>query len=206
MKTLNPFLNDCQTCNTRCDGKSKGFYNFKNDVVFAEEQEDLIIKKINHNPNYFARKTIEKGYPDIEIFNKDNILINYLEIKAQRRTFMSVERILPKSNLKPSETLALNLSDLLRYFEIEQQTKIPTSILWVLMNRPRLVNTNKKRYFYQKTTKLKEIYINNKTSRKFRRESGKGDIVNGIHKGVTVNYHFSINELIEWNNCKHDKR
>lgn len=198
MKPLNLFLNNCETCNTRCDGKSKGVYNFTNDVDFAEEQENIILKKINNNPNYFARKTTENGYPDIEIFNSNNILVSYLEIKAQRRTFMSVERILPKSKLKPSETLALNVSDLLRYFEIEQQTKISTSILWVLMNRPCLVNTGKKRFFYQKTKKLKEIYLNNKTSRKFRRESGKGDVVDGVHKGVTVNYHFSINELIEW--------
>jgi hypothetical protein len=200
MKITNPYLKDCNSCKTRCDGKSKGIYNFKNDVEFAEEQENLIINKINKNPNYFARKTTESGYPDIEIFNKDNVLINYLEIKAQRRTFMSVERILPKANLKPSETLALNLSDLLRYFEIEKQTKIPTSILWVLMNRPCLIENNKKRFFFQKTNQLKEIYLQNKTTRRFRRESGKGDIVDGKHKGVVVNYHFSINELKEWKN------
>ncbi len=197
-KPLNPFLFDCNICKTRCDGKSKGVYNFKNDVDFAEEQEQLIIDKINKNPNYFARKTKEAGYPDIEIFNKNNELVSYLEIKAQRRTFMSVERILPQSKLKPSETLALNLSDLKRYFLIEEQTKTPISILWVLMNRPCIITDNDKRFFYQKTTKLKEIYQNEQNKRKFRRESGKGDIVNGIHKGVTVNYHFSINELKEW--------
>ena len=200
IKIKKPFIIDCNGCKTRCDGKSKGVYNFKNDVEFAEEQEDLIIDKINKNSNFFARKTTEAGYPDIEIFNKEGILINYLEIKAQRRTFMSVERILPKSNLKPSETLALNLSDLKRYFEIEKQTKIPTSILWVLMNRPCLIDDNEKRFFYQKTTKLKEIYLQNITNRKFRRKSGKGDIIDGEHKGVVVNYHFSINELIEWKN------
>ena len=198
MKTGNPFIFNCTTCKTRCDGKSKGVYNFKNDVVFAEEQENIIIQKINDNPNYFAKKTTEAGYPDIEIFNFDNILVSYLEIKAQRRTFMSVEKTLPHSNLKASETLALNLSDLLRYFNIEKETKIPTSILWVVMNRPCLVAYNKKRFFYQKTNQLKEIYLKEKNKRRFKRESGKGDIVNGIHKGVTVNYHFSINELIEW--------
>jgi len=198
MKNINPFVKDCNTCKTRCDGKSKGVYIFKNDVIFAEEQEQIIINKINKNPNYFSRKTTEVGYPDVEIFNKDNKLVSYLEIKAQRRTFMSVEQILPQSNLKPSETLALNLSDLKRYFLIEKQTKIPTSILWVLMNRPCLVETNKTKYYYQKTSKLKKIYLQEKNNRRFRRESGKGDIVNGIHKGVTVNYHFSLNELKEW--------
>ena len=33
--------------------------------------------------------------------------------------------------------------------------------------------------------------------RKFKRASGKGDIVDGVHKGVLVNYHFSLNELLE---------
>jgi len=198
MKTQNPFIHNCSICKTRCDGKSKGVYNFKNDVVFAEEQENLIINKINKNPKYFAKKTSEAGYPDIEIFTKNHILISYLEVKAQRRTFMSVEKILPQSNLKPSETLALNLSDLLRYFEIEQQTNIPTSILWVLLNRPCLINNNQTRFFYQRTTQLKKIYLQEKNKRRFKRESGKGDVVNGVHKGVTVNYHFSINELIEW--------
>jgi len=199
MKKENPYIIDCNNCQTRCDGKSKGFYNFINDVEFAEEQENLIIDKINKNPHFFARKTTQAGYPDIEIFNNNNKLISYLEIKAQRRTFMSVEKKLPKSNLTPSETLALNLSDLKRYFEIEKQTNTSTSILWVLMNRPCLVNNNEKRFFFQRTKKLKEIYLQNKTNRKFRRKSGKGDVVDGIHKGVVINYHFSINELIEWN-------
>lgn len=195
---INSYIFDCITCKTRCDGKSKGIYNFATDVEFAEEQEELVITKINKNPNYFARKCKEAGYPDIEIFNKNSELMYYLEIKAQRRTFMSVERILPNSKLKPSETLALNLSDLKRYFEIEKQTKIPTSILWVLMNRSCMVKKSEKRFFYQKTTILKKIYESNSLSRKFRRKSGKGDVVGGIHKGVVVNYHFSINELKEW--------
>jgi len=194
----NPYIYDCITCKTRCDGVSKGVYNFTTDVEFAEEQEEIIISKINRNPNYFAKKSEEAGYPDIEIYNKNNELMSYLEIKAQRRTFMSVEKILPKSELKPSETLALNLSDLKRYFEIEKQTKTPTSILWVLMNRPCMVKPTEKKFFYQKTTILKEIYENNPLSRKFRRKSGKGDVIGGIHKGVVVNYHFSINELKEW--------
>lgn len=194
----NPFVIDCNLCKTRCDGKSKGVYNFKKDVDFAEEQENLIISKIKKNPKYFARKTEASGYPDIEIFNEDRILVNYLEVKAQRRTFMSVQHFLPQANLVASETLALNLSDLTRYFEIKKQTQIPISIIWVVMNRPCLVPDNQKRFFYQKIDKLEEVYKQQKGKRRFRRDSGKGDLVNGIHKGVTVNYHFSLNELIEW--------
>ena len=32
-------------------------------------------------------------------------------------------------------------------------------------------------------------------NRRFKRRSGYGDVVNGKHKGVVVNYHFSLNEL-----------
>ena len=41
---------------------------------------------------------------------------------------MSVEKILPNSNLIPSETMALNLSDLLRYFDIAKKETIPIYI------------------------------------------------------------------------------
>ncbi len=34
--------------------------------------------------------------------------------------------------------------------------------------------------------------------RKFTRQSGEGDIVDGQHMGVTVNYHFSLAELKPW--------
>jgi hypothetical protein len=34
---------------------------------------------------------------------------------------------------------------------------------------------------------------------RFRRASGYGDVVNGVHKGVVVNYHFSLEELKPFN-------
>jgi len=197
-KQLDNYIFDCSSCPTRCDGQSKMNYQFASDVEFAEEQENLIIHKINLNQNYKAQKCTKKGYPDIEIFDNKGNLKSYLEVKAQRRTFMSVERILPKSNLKPSETLALNLSDLLRYFKIEKETKIPTSIIWVLMNRPCIVGENDNHFYFQKTSVLKNIYLQEKEKRRFRRKSGQGDIVDGQHKGVVVNYHFSIKELRKW--------
>jgi len=45
---------------------------------------------------------------------------------------------------------------------------------------------------------LEKIYNTAKDKRRFRRKSGKGDIVDGIHKGVVVNYHFSLKELKKW--------
>ena len=198
---ISPNIFNCNVCHTRCDGKSKGIYNFENDVAFSEKIENEIIKTINikYN-NLFAFKTKKSGYPDIEIISKSSIneAKAYIEVKVQSRTFMSIERILPNSNLKPSETLALNLSDLERYFEISNNEKTPVFICWCLMNRPCINNDENKKYYFQEIEKLKQIREKDVTnSRKFKRKSGIGDVINGEHKGVVVNYHYSINELIE---------
>ena len=110
---------------------------------------------------------------------------------------MSIKKILPYSDLEPSETLALNLSDLLRYFEIRKEINKPIFVLWCLENRPCIVPQDKTYYYYQDAKILEDIYNKYKEKRRFRRESGKGDVVNGQHKGVVVNYHFSLNELEE---------
>ena len=81
---------------------------------------------------------------------------------------------------------------------IFDETKIPISIVWVLLNRPCITTENAPLFFYQRIEKLREIYLENKDKRRFRRKSGEGDIVEGEHKGVTVNYHFSLKELLEW--------
>ena len=189
---------NCSVCLSRCDSVSKGSYIFLSDTVFSEKYENLIIEKINSSSKFKASKCELNGYPDIQIFDLEGNLHSYLEVKVQQRTFMTIERILPLSDLKPSETLALNLSDLLRYFEIKEKDKIKTSIVWVLMNRSCIVNTDEIHFYYQDINVLQKIYNQESDKRRFRRKSGDGDIVDGIHKGVTVNYHFSINELIKW--------
>ena len=194
---IDNYIFDCKHCPTPCDGKSKKKYVFKDDVSYAEEHEKKIIERLKAK-GYDAIKCNLGGYPDIEI-RKEGKIYSYLEVKAQRRTFMSVQRILPNSNLTPSETVALNLSDLLRYFKIYNEKKIPISIVWCLQNRPCIVDDNKTKYFIQNINELRKIYLNNKNSRTFRRKSGAGDVVNGIHKGVVVNYHFSLRELKLWN-------
>lgn len=198
-KKISDFVFDCTNCPTRCDGVSKGTYIFKNDVEFSEHYENLIIDRINKSKNYFAFKCEKDGYPDIAIKDKrtDKMYL-YIEVKVQRRTFMSVEKILPNANLKPSETLALNLSDLLRYFKIHETDNVPTNILWVLLNRPCVLENEETAYYYQSVNKLKKVYSIHKDNRRFRRASGKGDVVNGQHKGVVVNYHFSLKELKKW--------
>lgn len=194
---MNKFVFDCNLCSTKCDGKSKGVYIFTSDVEYSECKEKQLISQINTIDGYEAKKCELEGYPDIEVLYKPTNKVFYIEIKAQRRTFMSVKKILPEGGLEPSETLALNLSDLLRYFKIRKEINKPIFILWCLENRPCIVPDGKTNYYYQDTIKLEKIYDNIGDNRRFRRESGKGDFVNGQHKGVVVNYHFSLNELEE---------
>lgn len=190
----NPYIHDCSNCPFRCDGVSKMVYNFNSDVEFAEKIEKYVTDKIN-TAGLFCKKTDRDGYPDLEVYDKYGKLICYIEVKAQRRTFMSVERILPDSHLKPSETMALNLSDLLRYFDINKNAECPIFVLWALLNRKCVIQDGKIGLYYQNINRLEEIYKVAGDTRRFRRMSGQGDVVNGIHKGVVVNYHYSLNEL-----------
>ncbi|MGI8634113.1 MAG: hypothetical protein ACR2KZ_01790 [Segetibacter sp.] len=189
---------DCSLCYTRCDGVSKGVYIFNNDVSFSEHYENLIIDRINSYEKYQSNKCAEEGFPDIEIKDLQGNLYRYLEVKVQQRTFMNVAKYLPESQLKPSESVALNLSDLVRYFEIERITGVTTVIIWVVLNRLCIVPENNFRLFFQTSKELEKIYNTQKKYRTFKRKSGEGDVVDGVHKGVTVNFHFSLNELKEW--------
>ena len=102
---------DCQGCPTPCDGKSKMEYRFSRDVEFAEQSETLVRNKIDREGGLRSQKCRREGYPDIEVYNRSHTIERYIEVKAQRRAFMTVESLLPQANLKPSETVALNLSD-----------------------------------------------------------------------------------------------
>lgn len=195
------FQFECEGCKTPCDGISKSSYIFENDVVYSERKEKYIIDLINKESGYHAKKCELDGYPDIEVqYGNDTF---FIEVKAQRRTFMTIKRLLPYAQLIPSETLALNLSDLKRYFEIEQERDKKVYLMWCVENRPCIVEPGKTRYFYQSAARLKEIYTLFQDKRRFRRKSGYGDVVNGQHKGVVVNYHFSIDELEETQDLNH---
>lgn len=192
-----PNIFNCLTCPVKCDWVSKWVYIFENDVTFSERYEQLIIDTINATGKYKAHKCELEWYPDIEITDLSDNVVSYLEVKAQQRTFMAVERILPFWDLKPSETLALNLSDLLRYFEIKENVWVPVFLIWVLKNRPCIVDNWKVKFFMQNAKSLEKVYKHYWNRRRFRRESWRWDVVNGQHKWVVVNYHFSLNELVE---------
>ncbi len=199
-KKIASYKFDCDACPTRCDGKTVEQFDFERDVNFSEAIENRVISYINEKfPNLFASKTELPGYPDIEIKSrKTNKILLYIEIKGQARTFMSIRRVLPHSGLIPSETLACNLSDLERYFTIKDDIQIPIFITWCLIRRPCITGPNPefKRFYSQDIEVLRTIRTDDSTdSRRFRRASGKGDVVDGEHRGVVVNYHFSLNEF-----------
>lgn len=194
---LSSFIFNCSCCSTPCDGISKLNYIFENDAAFSEGYEQKIIDYVNTNTAFSAVKTTQKGYPDIKVENKNGAVF-YIEVKVQQRTFMQVEKHLPQSGLKPSETVALNLSDFDRYVKLTEAEHVPIFIFWVVLNRPCILKESTEQYFYRLVDELNPILLKEKEKRRFKRQTGKGDVVNGIHKGVTVNYHFSLNELKIW--------
>lgn len=197
---LGKYHYNCETCPTRCDGKSKEQYLFENDSRLSEKYEQALIRHINRHNRYFAQKSTTSGYPDLELYHPNNpdtgAVTGFIEVKVQQRTFMSVRSSLPNGDLYASETVALNLSDLLRYFEVKNTTNLPLYIVWALLNRPCVLGKSNFRLFYQEIDVLQVIYDKYLNKRRFRRKSGLGDIVDGEHKGVVVNYHFSLAELI----------
>ncbi len=197
---LGEYHYNCDTCPTRCDGISKLQYQFGNDSAFSEKYETALIGHINRQNLCYAQKSTTPGYPDLEIFNQHPIelreCVGFIEVKVQQRTFMTVRHRLPQANLYPSETVALNQSDLLRYFEIKNKTNLPLYLVWILLNRPCVLGTHSLRFFHQEADVLAGVYGSYTDKRRFRRRSGEGDIVDGVHKGVVVNYHFSLKELI----------
>lgn len=189
------FIYQCKTCPTRCDGKSRNNYDFKSDLIFSEKYEKCLMEWYNMQKDLVCEHSKIEGHPDLMIFDAQNEVNYYIEVKIQARTFMSVKRKLPQADLEASETIALNWSDLTRYFEIEQKTQKKIYIVWGLLQRPCIVPENKLYYYHQELSILKKIYEKYENKRRFTRKSGKGDIVNGEHRGVKVNYHFSLKEL-----------
>lgn len=96
---MKQYIFDCNSCSTRCDGKSKDIYIFNNDVKFSEARENKVIQQINTVDRFFAKKFEKDGYPDIEVLHKPTGKVFYIEIKVQRRTFMAVKRLFPEADL-----------------------------------------------------------------------------------------------------------
>jgi hypothetical protein len=183
---------NCNSCHTKCDNKSKNAYIFKDDVLLSEEAEDWLVNRLSSTLHIQIKKAIAEahGLPDLELVQYEKIIAR-VEVKAQGRAFMLVSKLLPLANLLPYETVALNLSDLERYISNYHSENVPTFIVW-RVRRPCIGEE----YWGQHIEILDRIYKQYGHRRRFQRKSTSSDYVDGQHKGVTVNYHFSVQELL----------
>ena len=183
---------DCDVCPTRCDGRSKSEYVFEDDVAASEEAEDWLAEHLwmALDVDVYTAPARRHGLPDLALVRGDRVLAR-VEVKAQGRAFMAVERLLPNAELRPYETVALNLSDIRRYAAQYRENHIPTFIIW-RVRRPCLGEG----YWGQNIETLIEIGNHYRDDRTFRRASTDSDYVDGEHRGVTLNYHFSLRELL----------
>lgn len=184
---------DCKRCATPCDGTSKKSFNFQADSAISEIAESELSLRLNQFELIQAQKVSDENahLPDIEIRKNDRVIAR-VEVKAQGRAFMAVNRLLPGGNLLPYETVALNRSDLLRYIKNFELEKIPTFIVWRI-KRPCIPDA----WYGHDLESLRKSFEKYGEKRTFKRRSTQSDYVDGTHKGVTVNYHFSLQELLE---------
>jgi hypothetical protein len=184
---------DCKRCATPCDGKSKKSFDFQADTAISEIAELELSSRLNQIDLIRAQKVPDENahLPDIEIRKNDKVIAR-VEVKAQGRAFMAVNRLLPNGNLLPYETVALNRSDLVRYIKNFDLEQIPTFIVWRI-KRPCIPDA----WYGHNLEFLKQSFEKYGETRTFRRRSTNSDYVGGTHKGVTVNYHFSLKELLE---------
>ena len=98
----------CENCTHCCDGQSLNTYEKDEDAKRSEKVEAEIIDLINFQSHghLVCRKSAAPGQshtePDIEIrLAGQPDVIARLEVKYQRRAFMSVKRSLPNAGLAP---------------------------------------------------------------------------------------------------------
>jgi hypothetical protein len=182
---------DCAICPTRCDGRSKSAYVFEDDVALSEAAEDWLAGHLGDalDVDVYKAPAQRHGLPDLALIRGDRVLAR-VEVKAQGRAFMAVQRLLPEADLLPYETVALNLSDIKRYAAQYRLDGVPLFIIW-RVKRPCLGEG----YWGQHIGPLIAIGNRYRDHRTWRRASTDSDYVGGEHKGVVVNYHFSLREL-----------
>lgn len=183
---------DCAICPTRCDGRSKSAYIFEEDVALSEAAEEWLAGHLADAlaVDVYRAPAQRHGLPDLALIRGDRVLAR-VEVKAQGRAFMAVQRLLPQADLLPYETVALNLSDIKRYAAQYRLDGVPLYLIW-RVKRPCLGEG----YWGQHIGPLMAIGDRYRERRTWRRASTDSDYVDGQHRGVTVNYHFSLKELL----------
>jgi hypothetical protein len=165
---------------------------FEADLRRSEKTEDVLRQRLEHTLRTTVLKTEGRphGPPDLEVLVATRVVAR-VEVKMQGRAFMKVQRLLPQANLRPYETVALNVPDLDDYIALYDDEKLPIYLVWYV-KRPCLGEG----FWGQSLDTLQDIYRRYGKNRRFDRRSGTGDVVDGRHKGETRNYHFSLQEML----------
>lgn len=193
---LRPNVFDCTKCHTPCNSETARRKEFDIYRSWGERVEEVLMYYINSKGEYYARKTANHKYPDITLYNKQRKIVRYLEVKTVLNTFMKIQELLPEANITPSEVVVLNDSHIKKYKEIQDETKIPVFVIFVVGNRPCITNGDQYKIYYQDLNVLYDLYEKEKDQRTFKRKVVENDTDDqGNIKSPLLKVHFSLNEL-----------
>ncbi|UOE51325.1 hypothetical protein MTO98_09565 [Mucilaginibacter sp. SMC90] len=188
----------CGGCNI-CQPYSALRYPFQRDLANSEGLVKELEKFIHESTGLLVSKTTVHENPDLLVRDSNGKLIARVEAKyLEGKAFMKAAKILGEP-LFPKETLVVDTPKLLSYFSCkeidlrEQGRNIPIYVVWKF-DRPCADVGGI--CVYQEVNILKSIYQLKKTVRSYTRQTGQGDFVDGIKRGVTDKFHFSISECL----------
>lgn len=192
----------CGVCDI-CIAKSKLNYPFQRDLKTSQQLVEALKTYIETNTAYKCRNTKIDKNPDIVVFEivditkPKGVLVCRVEAKMlEGYAFMKAEHLLG-DHLKPKETLVVDEPKLISYFECvdndlrDHGKSVPIYIVWKF-DRP-CADLGGITVF-QEIKILKGIYEKRGNNRSFERKTVESDIVDGVKRGITGKYHFSIRE------------
>ncbi len=193
---------ECGVCKI-CIAKSKLIYPFQRDLKTSRQLVDALKSYIETNTGYKCKNTEIDKNPDIVVFDiidttkpKGELICRVEAKMLEGYAFMKAEQLLA-DHLKPKETLVVDEPKLISYFECVKNDlryhgkSVPIYIVWKF-DRP-CADLGGITVF-QEIKILKNIYDKRGNDRSFERKTVDSDIVNGVKRGVTTKYHFSLRE------------
>lgn len=203
----------CGVCNI-CKPTSKLVYPFERDLLNSDDFVKEMMKYIKEKTGCFCDKTRIDKNPDINVFvdqEKTNLICRVEAKYLEGKSFVKSKQFL---GLEAKEALVVDKPKLLSYIECRANDRkngkdIPIFVAWKY-DRP--CNDVGGITVFQEIDKLQEKYLKFGSKREFERKTTPSDINDGIKKGITAKYHFSITEckpieelIIEINKLKDKK-
>ncbi len=184
----------CGECR-KCKGISKLDYPFEKNLHTSRDLVNELINYVNKNTPYLAVETSINKNPDIDVYKDKSHqeLLCRIEAKfLEGQGFMTAERV----GLYPKETLVVDEPKLQSYFACKENDRktgknIPIYVVWKF-DKP--CDDVGGITVFQEIDILRQIYQKYGDTRKINRATGENDYQNGVKKGITEKYHFSIRE------------